>query len=232
MSTVAASLAQVTSAIIAACEAHGRPHDAVQLIAVSKTKPAEAVAEAAAQGQRHFGENYLQEALEKQSVLAQMNLKPEPIWHFIGAIQSNKTRDIANHFDWVHTIEREKIARRLSEQRDPALAPLNLLIQVNLQNESTKAGVAPDEIADLAGFIDALPNVRARGLMAIPAPSDDPEEQRKVFEGVASLQRKVAETITSFDTLSMGMTNDMDAAIAAGATFVRIGTAVFGAREG
>lgn len=226
MTTVSDNIRAVRSRIAAAATDCGRTADAVELIAVSKTKPVEALIEAARCEQRHFGENYLQEALEKIPALADF----DPVWHFIGAIQSNKTRDIAGHFHWVHTVEREKIARRLNDHRPDDLAPLNLLIQVNLQDEATKAGVSGDAAADLAAFIDSLDRVRARGLMAIPAPSDDAGEQRAVFDEIAALQKDIAKEIADFDTLSMGMTNDMEAAIAAGATFVRIGTAVFGAR--
>ncbi len=229
MSEITGNLRAVKARIAAATEAADRPDGSCELIAVSKTKPASAVAEAAGDGQRHFGENYLQEALAKQDELA--GEADELVWHFIGAIQSNKTRDIATRFDWVHTLEREKIARRLSDQRPDGRPPLNVLIQVNLQNEPTKAGVSPDEVVSLANAIAPLPGITVRGLMAIPAPATDHDEQVRVFRSLAAINETLKSGINTVDTLSMGMTDDMPAAIEAGATFVRIGTAIFGARD-
>lgn len=232
MSEITGNLRTVKAQIEAATEAARRAKSSCELIAVSKTKPASAIAAAAGDGQRHFGENYLQEALAKQDELATLgNTGTDLIWHFIGAIQSNKTRDIATRFDWVHTLERAKIARRLSDQRPDGMPPLNVLIQVNLQNEPTKAGVSPQDVASLATQISELPGITVRGLMAIPAPCENHEEQVKVFAALAAINETLKSSIDTVDTLSMGMTDDMSAAIEAGATFVRIGTAIFGARE-
>jgi hypothetical protein len=205
----------------------GRPPQSVHLIAVSKTQPSSAVAEAVAAGQRHFGENYLQEALAKQSELANI---PDLVWHFIGPIQSNKTAPIAAYFDWVHSVDRLKIAQRLSEQRPEALAPLNICLQVNVSEEASKSGVSLAELPDLAAAVAQLPRLRLRGLMAIPAPSDDPASQRAPFR----ILRQALENLSlaGLDTLSMGMSDDLEAAVQEGATFVRIGTAVFGRRLG
>jgi hypothetical protein len=193
-------------------------------VAVSKTFPAEAVRAAAGCGQRHFGENYVQEARVKQDQLARADL----VWHFIGPIQSNKTRDIAAHFDWVHGIEREKIARRLSEQRPAGMPPLNVCIQVNVSGEASKSGVAPDEVAELAGLVAALPGLKLRGLMAIPEPGGDPRPRfcllRKLLDGLNARG-------LGLDTLSMGMSDDFEIAIAEGATIVRVGSAIFGKRN-
>lgn len=194
------------------------------LLAVSKTQPAEAIREAFDAGLRDFGENYLQEALEKQADLADLPLR----WHFIGPIQSNKTKAIAEHFDWVHSVDRLKIAQRLSEQRPDALGPLNICIQVNVSGEASKSGCSPEAVAALAETIATLPRLRLRGLMTIPAPTENPVEQRQAFARL----RRLKETLgADLDTLSMGMSQDLEAAIAEGATWVRIGTALFGARE-
>ena len=192
----------------------------VTLLAVSKGQSVERIREAAAAGQKAFGENYVQEALEKMQAL------PDLEWHLIGALQSNKTRLAAEHFAWVQTIASEKIARRLSEQRPEGLPPLNVLLQVNVSGEATKSGIAPAEAADLAGKISVMPRLRLRGLMAIPEPGAPRERYREVkllFDGMKAQ--------FGFDTLSMGMSDDMDLAIAEGATMVRVGTAIFGARE-
>lgn len=201
----------------------------VQLLAVSKTKPAEMVREVWELGQRHFGENYLQEALDKITELKEL----EGIsWHFIGPIQSNKTRDIASHFQWVHSVDRLKIARRLSEQRSTDLPPLNICLQVNISEEESKSGVKPEELSQLVKEVGQLPNLQLRGLMAIPAPEANPEEQRKPFARLsAALESLNQEHNLEMDTLSMGMTGDLEAAIAEGSTMVRIGTALFGARD-
>lgn len=196
----------------------------MHLLAVSKTKPAEAVREAHAAGLRDFGENYLQEALAKQAALADLDLT----WHFIGPIQSNKTRAIAEHFDWVHSVDRLKVAERLAEQRPADLGPLNICLQVNISGEASKAGCAPADVPALAKAVAALPGLRLRGLMAIPQPSADPAEQNAVFAQVRALNEALG---LGLDTLSMGMSEDLEAAIAQGATWVRIGTALFGARD-
>ena len=191
---------------------------------MSKTKPAAAVREAYAAGIRDFGENYLQEALEKQAELSELPL----IWHFIGPIQSNKTKPIAEHFAWVHSVDRLKIAQRLSEQRPTGLPPLNICLQVNVSAEDSKSGCAPAELAALAQAVSQLPNLRLRGLMAIPEPTDDVAAQRAAFARLRELRDGLPLPL---DTLSMGMSHDLDAAIAEGATWVRIGTALFGARD-
>lgn len=224
MSTIAENIAKVGERIRAAAQASGRDLDSVGLLAVSKTKPAAAVREAYAAGLREFGENYLQEALEKQAELSELAL----IWHFIGPIQSNKTKPIAEHFAWVHSVDRLKIAQRLSEQRPSHLPPLNICLQVNVSAEDSKSGCAPAELAALALAVSQLPNLRLRGLMAIPEPTDDVAAQRAAFARLRELRDGLPLPL---DTLSMGMSHDLDAAIAEGATWVRIGTALFGARD-
>ncbi|EUB73318.1 protein of unknown function UPF0001 [Pseudomonas sp. GM41(2012)] len=224
MSTIADNIAQVSSRIHAAAVAAKRDADSVQLLAVSKTKPAEALREAYAAGLRDFGENYLQEALSKQLELADLPL----IWHFIGPIQSNKTRAIAEHFAWVHSVDRLKIAQRLSEQRPAELPPLNICIQVNVSGEASKSGCTPADLPALANAISELPRIKLRGLMAIPEPTEDRAAQDAAFAAVQSLQ---ASLNLPLDTLSMGMSHDLESAIAMGATWVRIGTALFGARD-
>jgi pyridoxal phosphate enzyme (YggS family) len=224
MSTIADNIAQVSSRIHAAAVAAKRDADSVQLLAVSKTKPAEALREAYAAGLRDFGENYLQEALSKQLELADLPL----IWHFIGPIQSNKTRAIAEHFAWVHSVDRLKIAQRLSEQRPAELPPLNICIQVNVSGEASKSGCTPADLPALVNAISELPRIKLRGLMAIPEPTEDRAAQDAAFAAVQSLQ---ASLNLPLDTLSMGMSHDLESAIAQGATWVRIGTALFGARD-
>lgn len=224
MSTIAANISTLESRIHAAALAAGRDPGSVGLLAVSKTKPATAIREAFAAGLRDFGENYLQEALGKQSELADLPL----CWHFIGPIQSNKTRAIAEHFGWVHSVDRLKIAQRLSEQRPPALEPLNICIQVNVSGEASKSGCTPQDLPALAEAIGALPRLALRGLMAIPEPTDDVAAQNAAFATVRRLQQ---ELNLPLDTLSMGMSHDLEAAVAQGATWVRIGTALFGARD-
>lgn len=224
MSTIAENIAKVGERIRAAAQASGRDLDHIGLLAVSKTKPAAAVREAYAAGIRDFGENYLQEALEKQAELSELPL----IWHFIGPIQSNKTKPIAEHFAWVHSVDRLKIAQRLSEQRPTSLPPLNICLQVNVSAEDSKSGCAPAELAALAQAVSQLPNLRLRGLMAIPEPTDDVAAQRAAFARLRELRDGLPLPL---DTLSMGMSHDLDAAIAEGATWVRIGTALFGARD-
>jgi len=208
----------------------GRNTDDIRLLAVSKTQSADAVRQARSAGLRAFGENYLQEALEKIHNLADLDLE----WHFIGAIQTNKTRPIAENFAWVHCVDREKIARRLSDQRPPHLRPLNVCIQVNIDQESTKSGVAIDEVAPLAMAITAMPGLRLRGLMAIPEPQVDLQKQRQPFFRLRQLLdtlRSLSPALAELDTLSMGMSADMEAAIMEGATLVRVGTAIFGERR-
>lgn len=224
MSTLADNLSTLAARIQAAASAAGRDPANIQLLAVSKTKPASAVREAFAAGVRDVGENYLQEALGKQAELTDLPLT----WHFIGPIQSNKTRAIAEHFDWVHSVDRLKIAQRLSEQRPAHLAPLNLCLQVNVSGEASKSGCTAQELPALAQAIAALPNVRLRGLMAIPEPTDDRAAQDAAFARVRELQDSLG---LGLDTLSMGMSHDLESAIAQGATWVRIGTALFGARD-
>ena len=224
MSTIAGNIALVEARIRAAALAVQRDVTSVHLLAVSKTKPAAALREAYAAGIRDFGENYLQEARAKQVELADLPLS----WHFIGPIQSNKTRDIAEHFDWVHSVDRLKIAQRLSEQRPAELAPLNICIQVNVSGEASKSGCTPADLPALATAISALPRLKLRGLMAIPEPTEDRGEQDRAFATVRHLQESLN---LGLDTLSMGMSHDLESAIAQGATWVRIGTALFGARD-
>ncbi len=213
-----------------ALEAAGRAQDAATLLAVSKTKPAAMIRLAWKLGQREFGENYLQEALEKQTELADLE---GIVWHFIGPLQSNKTRSVAEHFDWVHSVDRLKIAKRLSEQRPTHLAPLNICLQVNISREESKAGVLPEELEELAKEVAALPNLHLRGLMAIPAPAEGVDAQRQPLaalrEALTALQSSLPNA--PLDTLSMGMSDDLEAAVLEGATLVRLGTAIFGARQ-
>ncbi|WP_348720750.1 YggS family pyridoxal phosphate-dependent enzyme [uncultured Alcanivorax sp.] len=218
-------LVQVNAQINAFCEQSGRASDSVQLLAVSKTRTADEVARLADQGQRHFGENYLQEALDKIAALQGKEL----VWHFIGPIQSNKTRDIAAHFDWVHSVDRLKVARRLSDQRPSGLAPLNVCIQVNVDDEDSKSGIPLDAVPALAEQIAALPNLRLRGLMAIPRANSE-DSSRGAFRQLAMTLSQLRNTMPSLDTLSMGMSADFGVAIEEGATIVRVGTALFGPR--
>jgi hypothetical protein len=204
----------------------------VQLLAVSKTFGPDAVLAAAGAGQRAFGENYVQEGVDKIRALAGALPQTRLVWHFIGPIQSNKTRPIAEHFDWVHTVEREKIAERLSAQRPPALGPLNVCVQVNISGEASKSGAAPGEVAALADAVARLPNLRLRGLMAIPEPAEDFTAQRAAFAALRGIYEGLRGRFgPDFDTLSMGMSADMRAAIFEGATIVRVGSAIFGARN-
>ena len=231
MSTIDQNLQAVRLGIAAAAQEAGRDSGAVRLLAVSKTFGAEAVLEAVLAGQTAFGENYLQEALDKITLVAAA-LPGTPLeWHFIGPIQSNKTRQIAAHFDWVHTVEREKIAQRLSEQRPAGLAPQNVCLQVNISGEASKSGVAPLDLAALAHRVAALPNLRLRGLMAIPEPEAQFEAQRTAFRQLRLLYDALRADGLALDTLSMGMSGDLRAAIVEGATIVRVGSAIFGARN-
>ncbi|WP_432383597.1 YggS family pyridoxal phosphate-dependent enzyme [Duganella sp. P38] len=230
MSLIRQNLQAITATIIAATQESGRAPDAVQLLAVSKTFGPEAVLAAVAAGQRAFGENYLQEALDKIRAV-QAAGAPDLAWHFIGPIQSNKTRPIAEHFAWVHTVEREKIAQRLSEQRPAGMAPLQICLQVNISGEASKSGVAPEDVAALAHKVAALPNLTLRGLMAIPEPADEFAQQRAAFARLRVLYEQLRADGLALDTLSMGMSADMRAAIVEGATIVRVGSAIFGARH-
>ncbi len=226
MSPIGANLQVVLRRIEVATAAAGRPVDSVQLLAVSKTWPAECVADAFRAGQRAFGENHEQEATRKIAALEALAIE----WHFIGPIQSNKTRAIAERFAWVHSVEREKIARRLSEQRPAHLPPLMVCVQVNVSAETSKSGVRPDEALALARCVAGLPNLRLRGLMTVPAPSVDPDAQRSQFRALHELQERIRAEGIALDTLSMGMSDDLEAAIMEGATLVRVGTAIFGRR--
>ena len=224
MSTIADNIGLVSQRIRAAADAVQRDANSIHLLAVSKTKPAEAVREAYAAGISDFGENYLQEALGKQAELTDLPLS----WHFIGPIQSNKTRAIAENFAWVHSVDRLKIAERLSEQRPAELPPLNICIQVNVSGEASKSGCTPADLPALANAISALPRLKLRGLMAIPEPTEERAAQDAAFAAVRELQTHLN---LALDTLSMGMSHDLESAIAQGATWVRIGTALFGARD-
>ncbi|MDE2396107.1 MAG: YggS family pyridoxal phosphate-dependent enzyme [Burkholderiales bacterium] len=230
MGSIGSNLQEVERRIAQACVAAGRDAHNVTLLAVSKTFGADAVREAVAAGQRAFGENYVQEALAKIEALA--DLRPQLQWHLIGPLQSNKTRPVAEAFDWVHSVERLKIAERLAEQRPPGLAPLQLCLQVNISGEASKSGLAPAEVAALAHAVAALPpeRVRLRGLMAIPEPAGDFEARRAPHRALRELLAALNEQGLALDTLSMGMSADLEAAVAEGATLVRIGTAIFGAR--
>jgi pyridoxal phosphate enzyme (YggS family) len=223
MTSIAANLQAVRARIEAACVTAGRPVESVRLLAVSKTWPAASVREAATAGQRAFGENYVQEACDKVVALADLGLE----WHFIGPLQSNKTRAVAENFCWVHSVDRLKVAERLAAQRPKGLAPLQACIQVNVSGEASKSGCLPSELPALAHAVAALPGIVLRGLMAIPEPSADPARQREQF---AVLRRLRDSLDLELDTLSMGMSHDLEAAIMEGSTLLRIGTAIFGER--
>jgi pyridoxal phosphate enzyme (YggS family) len=226
-----ASLTSLAERITAAARRAGRDPAAITLVAVSKTFPAADVIAAARAGQRHFGENYVQEALPKMAAVRAAVPQLPLVWHFIGPIQSNKTRAIAEHFDWVQSVDRLKIAQRLSAQRPAGAPPLNVLLQVNISGEASKSGVAPADVPALAHAVAALPNLRLRGLMAIPEPQDDPARQQQPLAALRRLfEAQRAAAGSDWDTLSMGMSGDLEAAIAEGSTMVRVGTALFGAR--
>ena len=227
MQNIGKNLDHIRAQIAQAAKDCGRDPDSILLLAVSKKKPASDIRIAFAHGQKHFGENYLQEAEQKIGELSDLDI----CWHFIGAIQSNKTRSIAEDFDWAHCVDRLKIARRLSDQRPPGLEPLNVCIQVNLDLEDSKAGIELGQIGELAVQINALPGIRLRGLMSIPAPRESFDEQRQAFARIAAALDELRQQGIDCDTLSMGMTQDMAAAIAEGSTLVRIGTAIFGERS-
>lgn len=230
MNDIAHNLAQVRGKISAAAAQCGRLSEEITLLAVSKTKPASAVEEAIDAGQRAFGENYVQEGVEKIRHFQDKGVT-DLQWHFIGPLQSNKSRLVAEHFDWCHTVDRLKIAARLSEQRPAHLPPLNVLIQVNISDEQSKSGIKPEAVDDLAAQISALPHLRLRGLMAIPAPETEYARQFAVAQQMAAAFARLKTHYPTVDTLSLGMSDDMEAAIAAGSTMVRIGTAIFGARD-
>lgn len=228
MATIEAKLHQVHARVAQACATAGRPVRSVTLLAVSKTHRPAAVREAVAAGQREFGENYVGEAIDKMQALAE--LRSQLRWHLIGPLQANKTRDVAMAFDWVHTIDRLKIAQRLSEQRAPHLPPLNVCMQVNVSGEARKSGVAPDDLLPLARAVAGLPRLRLRGLMSVPEPSLDFAAQRRPHRALRALFDALNAQGFALDTLSMGMSADLEAAIVEGATVVRIGSAIFGAR--
>lgn len=230
MNDIAHNLAQVREKISAAAALCSRAPEEITLLAVSKTKPASAIEEAIRAGQRAFGENYVQEGVEKIRYFQEIG-QTELEWHFIGPLQSNKSRQVAEHFDWCHTVDRLRIATRLSEQRPAHLPPLNVLIQVNISDESSKSGIAPQDVDALAEAIAALPHLRLRGLMAIPAPESEYVRQFAVAQQMAVAFARLKTRYADVDTLSLGMSDDMAAAIAAGSTMVRIGTAIFGARD-
>jgi pyridoxal phosphate enzyme (YggS family) len=228
MATIANNLQLVRSRIEQACSRVGRQTDSVTLLAVTKTFPAVTVREAFHAGQRWFGENYVQEAIDKITELA--DLRDQLSWHMIGPLQSNKTRVVAEHFDWVHTIDRLKIAQRLSEQRPAHLPPLQVCIQVNTSGEASKSGVAPGEALALAQAVSTLPRLCLRGVMALPAPSDDPQVQTAALRQVRVVFDHLCSGGLSLDTLSMGMSSDLESAIEQGSTLIRVGTALFGHR--
>jgi PLP dependent protein len=229
MPSLAHSLAAVNARIAEAARAAQRSPDSIRLLAVSKTFPADDVRAAFTAGQRAFGENYVQEALEKIEALADLRAQIE--WHFIGPLQSNKTRPVAEHLDWVHSVDRLKIAQRLSEQRPDAMPPLNVCLQVNVSGEASKSGIAPEEAPALAREIAALPKLRLRGLMSIPEPAADLAAQREPHRMLRQLYETLRAQGFELDTLSMGMSGDLEAAVLEGATIVRIGTAIFGQRD-
>ena len=226
MGSIAANLQVVRGRISSAARAAGRDPAAVSLLAVSKTHAPALIREAHAAGQRAFGENYVQEAEAKMASLADLPLE----WHLVGPLQSNKTRSVAERFQWVHTVDREKVARRLSEQRPQGLPPLEVLVQVNVSGEASKSGVAPQDAAALARVVAKLPRLRLRGLMAVPEPTPDAAVQRARFAALRRLYESLRREGLALDTLSMGMSDDMEAAIAEGSTLVRVGTAIFGKR--
>ncbi len=226
MAAVAHALETVRRRVASAEQRYGRPPGSVALLAVSKTRPAMDIEELARTGQRAFGESYAQEALGKIAALTHLSLE----WHFIGPIQTNKSRLIAKHFQWVHSIDRLKVAERLSAQRPHDLPPLQVCLQVNISGEKTKAGVPPEQAPDLAGALMDLPQLKLRGLMAIPAPTIDTASQRVPFQRLRMLLDQMQQQGLVLDTLSMGMSADLEAAVAEGATIVRVGTAIFGPR--
>ena len=230
MSSIASQLQLVHARMQAAALAAGRAPEEITLLAVSKFFDASCVLQAVQAGQMAFGENYVQEAVDKMAAVRAAAPEAVLAWHFIGPIQSNKTRLIAEHFDWVHTVDREKVVRRLAEQRPPHLPPLNVCLQVNISAEASKSGIAPADLPALAQAVATLPTLRLRGLMAIPAATEVAAEQHAAFRHLRLLAQQLAAQGIVCDTLSMGMSADLDAAIAEGATMVRVGTAIFGQR--
>ncbi|EHN8905207.1 MULTISPECIES: YggS family pyridoxal phosphate-dependent enzyme [Enterobacter] len=230
MNDIAHNLAQVRDKISAAAARCGRASEEITLLAVSKTKPASAIAEAIDAGQRAFGENYVQEGVDKIRYFQEQG-NTDLQWHFIGPLQSNKSRLVAEHFDWCHTIDRLRIAIRLNDQRPAEMPALNVLIQVNISDENSKSGIALSELDALAAEVAELPRLTLRGLMAIPAPESSYERQFAVAQQMAVAFEALKARYNTVDTLSLGMSDDMEAAIAAGSTMVRIGTAIFGARD-
>ncbi|MFM2067871.1 MAG: hypothetical protein RLZZ584_2780 [Pseudomonadota bacterium] len=228
MTTISDHLQTVRHRLASACVQAGRAPESINLLAVSKTQPADAVRAAHAAGQTEFGENYVAEALDKMQALA--DLRSQLVWHLIGPLQANKTRAVAEAFDWVHGVDRLRIAQRLSEQRPAHLAPLQLCVQVNISGEDSKSGVAPAELPALATAIAQLPRVRLRGLMAIPAPAEGLAAQRAPLAALRRLLEELNLAGLALDTLSMGMSADLEAAVLEGSTMVRIGTAIFGSR--
>ena len=228
MTTLKQRLADVRQRIQQACQAAGRDPARVGLLAVSKLQPAQAVRQAQQAGQQAFGENYVQEALDKMAALADLRGAIE--WHLIGPLQSNKTRVVAEAFDWVHSVDRLKIAQRLSEQRPAQLPPLNVCLQVNISGEASKSGLLPQEVAQVAAAVAALPRLRLRGLMAIPGLAQGLQAQQAPHRALRLLQQDLNQRGLALDTLSMGMSDDLEAAVAEGSTMVRVGTAIFGAR--
>ncbi|MGR5120540.1 YggS family pyridoxal phosphate-dependent enzyme [Vibrio astriarenae] len=231
MSSIQQNIELITSQIKSAEQKCGRARDSVLLLAVSKTKPNQAILEAAQAGHQLFGENYVQEGVDKVQFFNQNHPELAIEWHFIGPIQSNKTRHVAEHFAWVHTIDRAKIAQRLNDQRPEGMPPLQVLLQVNTSGESSKSGLDAEQVFELAELISRLPNLKLRGLMSIPANVTDYDSQLAAFTELAALKDRLHALYPSVDTLSMGMSGDMEAAIEAGSTIVRIGTAIFGARD-
>jgi pyridoxal phosphate enzyme (YggS family) len=235
--TLLARMAQVVQSITTLETKHPRPigSSGVNLLAVSKTRDVAEIRTLLAEGQRDFGENYLQEAVNKIEILKNETIEPAPVWHYIGGIQSNKTRPIAEHFDWVHTLASEKVATRLAQQRPASLAPLNVLIQINIDNEDSKNGIKPAALDALAEVVLSLPRLKLRGLMVIPRAQDNIAAQALPFQRLRELllttQQRYGAQLAEFDQLSMGMSGDIEAAIQEGATWVRIGTAIFGPRS-
>ena len=228
MTTLEQRLADVRQRIQQACQAAGRDPARVALLAVSKLQPAQAVRQAQQAGQQAFGENYVQEALDKMAALADLRGAIE--WHLIGPLQSNKTRVVAEAFDWVHSVDRLKIAQRLSDQRPAQLPPLNVCLQVNISGEASKSGLLPQEVAQVAAAVAALPRLRLRGLMSIPGPAQGLHAQQAPHRALRLMQQDLNQRGLALDTLSMGMSDDLEAAVAEGSTMVRVGTAIFGAR--
>ena len=229
MGSIGCNLQEVKRRIDAACSTAGRLANSVTLLAISKTQPGAAVREALVAGQHAFGENYVQEGLAKIDALADLRSQLE--WHLVGPLQSNKTRAVAEAFDWVHSVDRLKIAERLSAQRPAGLAPLNVCLQVNISGEASKSGLSAAELPAIAAAVAGLPALRLRGLMAVPEPTADPVTQRAPHRALRELLAALNAQGLALDTLSMGMSDDLEAAVAEGATLVRVGTAVFGARN-